>query len=83
MKYRACGCAKYRPLTLAAGVIAALSVSVDADLGGAEQLEQLELLAVIGTRRVAERRADAAVRSRDGRRRRVRASSIPHARRDC
>ena len=34
----------------------------DADVGGTEQREQLELLAVIGTRRVTEGRTDAAVR---------------------
>ena len=49
------------PLTLAAGIIAQLSVSSMPDALGAEQLEQLPLLGVVGAGRVAERRPDAAV----------------------
>ena len=45
-----------------------------------EQLEQLELLAVIRARGIAERRADAAIRLGDARRRATARSSMPHSR---
>ena len=44
----ACGCAKYRPLTLAAGVIANDSVSAMPMRLGVEQVEQPPLLGVVG-----------------------------------
>ena len=48
------------PLTAAAGVIAKLSVRAS-PARGAEELEELRLLAVVGTGRIAERRPDPAV----------------------
>ena len=61
VKYRACGCAKYRPLTEAAGAIAKLSVSVMPARSGLQQVEQLALLAVVRAGGVAEGGPDAAI----------------------
>ena len=61
VKYRACGCAKYRPLTEAAGVIAQLSVSEMPARSACSSANSFVLLAVIGAGGIAERRTDAAI----------------------
>ena len=64
MKYRACGMGEVQAADARRRRHRGVLGQIDADAPRVEQIEQLELLAVVGARRIAEAGPDAAMRSR-------------------